>query len=374
MLFERSEMEERAAKARALMAEAGVDMIVADSGEFLAWLTGYTVSETMYRAAFLPREGAPFFVLRALDADNCREAVWFEDIVGYPDTASPHAIMAEAIEARGFGSARIGIDANSYGYSTLTAERLRTLLPRATFVDLGEFGHRLRDRKSKAEIALLSQAAAIADKAMAAIRDSACVGMTTRDAAATAAAIFLREGADTGEVGPIVKSSGPHAFLHGPFSGERLGEGDVLHVELIPKVANYSARLMRPIVIGGRPTERQSRVAERLIALQGEQIAAMKAGVRACDVDAIVREGVLAEGLRTEYPNVTAYTLGLVTRTPRTSDFSRAFLPTAQWHLEEGMVFHVYTSAEGLAFSETVVVTQSGGRRLTNARRALLTQ
>lgn len=371
MLFTKEEMEVRAENARALMRDAGVDLLIADSGELLAWLTGYTVSETMYRACFLPADGAPFMVLRSLDADNARGACWFDDIEGFSDWESPHEAMAAVLRDRGYDAARIGVDANSYGFSSLTASRLKVLMPRASFIDLGEFGHVLREQKSPAEIALLANAASIADKAMAAVHATAHDGMTTRYAAAIAAQAFLREGADTGEVGPIVKSVGEHAFLHGAFATDTLGPGDVLHAELIPKVANYSARMMRPIIIG-EPSSRQRHVAERLIALQDEQIAAMQTGASAAEVDAIVRTPVLAEGLRKDYPNVTAYTLGLVTRTPRTSDFSRAFLPNAEWSLKEGMVFHVYTSAEGIAFSETVVVTKEGGRRLTLTQREIL--
>ncbi len=33
----------------------------------LGWLTGYMPSETMYRAALLPLDGEPWYVLRALD-------------------------------------------------------------------------------------------------------------------------------------------------------------------------------------------------------------------------------------------------------------------------------------------------------------------
>ena len=85
-----------------------------------------------------------------------------------------------------------------------------------------------------------------------------------------------------------------------------------------------------------------------------------------------LRGAVLAEGLRPVYDNVTGYALGLYGRTPRTSDFSRVFLPNAHWQLEEGMVFHMYVSAGGLGFSETVVVEAGGGRRLTSAPRVLL--
>jgi Xaa-Pro dipeptidase len=229
----------------------------------------------------------------------------------------------------------------------------------------------LRWVKSAAEVAVLRQAAAIADKTMLAIAQTVRPGMTTRDATATASAMFLQEGADTGEVGPVVKASGSHEFLHGIFKTDRLEEGDILHVELIPRVGNYSARMMRPIVIG-KPSLAMRETANRLIALQDRQIEAMKAGAIATDVDAILRQGALSQGLRPTYQNVTAYTLGLYTRTARSSDFSRVLLPTSNWPLEQGMVFHAYTTAAGLGFSESVLITRAGGERLTQVPREIL--
>jgi Xaa-Pro dipeptidase len=98
----------------------------------------------------------------------------------------------------------------------------------------------------------------------------------------------------------------------------------------------------------------------------------MKPGAVARDVDRISREGVLAAKLRDSYDNATGYTLGYYAPwSPRTSDFTRLFIPTADWVIEAGMVFHMYVSAMGLAFSETVAVTASGAERLTQAERAL---
>jgi Xaa-Pro aminopeptidase len=59
------------------------------------------------------------------------------------------------------------------------------------------------------------------------------------------------------------------------------------------------------------------------------------------------------------------------THPPRTSDFTRAFVPTAEWVLEPSMVFHMYTGAQGMSFSETVLVTGSGAERLTRLERCL---
>lgn len=370
--FPREEFARRVAKARAAMAEAGADVLLVDHAEFLAWLTGYTVSETMYRAAFLPREGEPWFVLRELDAGPCRAACWFPDIVGFPDTAEPHAIMAEELHRRGLAAARIGADHRSYGFTAATRDRLTALLPEARFVDLPQASDLLRAVKSPLEIDLIAKAAAVADKAMAAVAAEARPGLSPRMAAAIAAACFLENGADTGETGPIVPGVGDHEFLHGVMTAQPLRDGDILHVELIPKVRNYGARLMRPVLIG-EDRRRLTPLAERLVSLQDRQLAAMRPGAVARDVDAILREAVLAEGLRPTYDNVTGYTLGLYGRTPRPSDFSRVFLPNSDWRLEEGMVFHMYVSAGGLGFSESVIVETQGGRRLTASARRMLT-
>jgi Xaa-Pro aminopeptidase len=80
----------------------------------------------------------------------------------------------------------------------------------------------LRWVKSEEEIAILRQASPIADKAMLEVARQARPGMTTRDAAAIASQVFLRERADTGEVGSVVKATGSHEFLHGAFKTETI--------------------------------------------------------------------------------------------------------------------------------------------------------
>ena len=69
---------------------------------------------------------------------------------------------------------------------------------------------------------------------------------------------------------------------------------------------------------------------------------------------------------------MSGYTLGYYPRfTTIASDFSRCFLPNSDWVLEEGMTFHMYLSARGLAVSETVVVRAHGAERLTQIEQRL---
>jgi Xaa-Pro aminopeptidase len=349
---------------RAVLAGHGCAAMLIDHAELLAWISGYTVSQTLYRAAVVPLVGAPCFVLRAIDAGPCRAATWFSDVIAFADDADPYAAVADVLGTRGLAAGRIGVDRDSYGFTAATQDRLHRLLPSAAFVDLGPVSDTLRACKFPDEVATLRGAAAIADATMAVLETEVRPGSRVRDAAAIAATAMLRLGADDGGPGPVLRGGGDIVFLHGSGLDHRLVDGDVLHVELTPRVDLYGARLMRPIPIGPLAPEAR-RVAERLVELQDAQIAAMRPGASAAAVDAVLRQAVLREGLRETYPNVTGYTLGLYGRTPRSSDFSRCFHPKADFALAADMVFHMYVSARGLAFSETVLVGADGPERLT---------
>lgn len=358
------------ARLRAAMSASGAEVMLIDHGELLAWLTGYTVSETRYRACLVPTSGEPWMVLRELDEPPCRAVSGLQQVETFSDHEDPWQAVAQSLINRGLANARLGFDPASYGMTLQSWQRLNRLLPQVSWVAMEGSSDALRQVKFDYELQALSAAAAIADDAMRCIGEQTAHGWRIRDVAALAAAGFLRLGADSGETGPVIAAGGDHGFLHASDHDHSLTAGDILHVELIPKVRHYSARLMRPFVLG-KADARQQQVAAQLIALQDAQLAAMRPGAVACEVDAIVREGVLAAGLRQRYDNVTGYALGLYARTPRPSDFSYCFQPQARWLLEENMVFHMYISAQSLAFSETVVVTPQGGKRLSALPREL---
>lgn len=369
-LFARSEMEGRVSRLRARMGERGIDLALFDEMEALFWLSGYANSENRWRACLVPAEGEPFFLIRALDAGALRERTWLSDIVTYRDWEDPMAALADAVAARGLNAATIGLDQYSYGMPVARFARLQAALPRARFVDIGRAIWELRLVKSPAEILLLRRAAAVADKAMAAAVAVCKPGRSQREAAAAAIASYIANGADPGPAGPITAGRG-WDFMHRHLGEEPIAKGDVVHLELAPRVEGYSARLMRCAAVGGAGAEQRA-AAERIRALQDEQIAAMHPGAAAREVDAALREPMLREGLRASFDNICGYTLGYYHPAgPHTSDFTRSFHPAANWRLEAGMVFHMYASAKGLSLSETVLVTQEGPQRLTQTPRAL---
>jgi Xaa-Pro dipeptidase len=370
--FTRDEFARRLAAVRQHMTELDVDVLVVDAIEHLAWLAGWHASGSRYHACLVPRVGEPVMVCRRLDEPAFWERSWLGEAVFFADAEDPVEAVAGAITRRGWAAARLGVELDSHYLTVETYRGLRAALPAAAFVDFAGIVRRLRLRKSPAEVAYIQQAATIADQAMHEAIAAAGEGRSEREAAAAAAAAFLRLGADSGRTGPITagRRSGT---LHGTLGDHRLEAGDLLHMELVPSVRGYSARLMRPTVIGPPPASLAA-AALALVEIQDEQIAAMRPRAAARDIDRIARDGVLKAGLRDAYDNFTGYTLGYYgspLMAPRSSDFTRAFLPTAEWSLEAGMVFHMYTGAQGMAFSETVLVGEHGPERLTRLERRL---
>ncbi|MBB4651499.1 Xaa-Pro dipeptidase [Aminobacter niigataensis] len=361
----------RLAEIRRHMRASKVDVALFDEIEAMTWICGYANSMNRWRCVIVPIESDPFILIRALDAEPCRQGTWIRDVYPYRDWEDPMPVLASLLAERGLSSAAMGLDYNSYGMSYYRLERLKSVLPGLRTVDLGQLANDLRLIKLPAEIELLRRASSIADEAMRRAAAACVVGGSQRDAARVATAAYVELGSDLATHTLICPAIGAD-FIHGHFTDGPLSRGDVIHLELMPRVSGYSARLMRCVSVG-EPSAKLAATAEKLIAIQDEQIAALRPGALASKVDGILREGVVRSGLRDSYDNITGYTLGhYLTQTPRSSDFTRTFHPGADWVVEEGMVFHIYASADQVSMSETVAVGSNGPELLTQFPRRLI--
>ena len=342
--FTPDEFANRLARLRDHMHRAEVDVALFDEIEAMAWLTGYGNSENRWRCVVIPLEGEPFFLIRALDATPCRQHNWIEEIRTFRDWEDPLPVLRDALAERGLTRCRIGVDYNSYCMPVARFARMQVVLPNARFVDLGNLVWRLRLIKSPAEIALLRRCAGVADTALRRAATACVGGASQREAAREAVNAFVELGADPGPPGPITAGRG-WDFLHGHLEDSVLHDDDIVHIELTPRICGYSARTMRCVAVGAANPALVA-VARQLAEIQDRQIAAMRPGAVARDVDAILREGVLNAELRESYDNITGYTLGYYAYPgPHTSDFTRIFHPMADWAIEPNMVFHMYASS-----------------------------
>jgi Xaa-Pro dipeptidase len=367
--FDLAEYARRVVAVRQAMDARGADLLLVDQFEHLVYLFGYLPTAARYQGCLLPLDGPPHMIVRALDVPTFRSQSWVDSYSSFDDDADPISLVADWSRRLGTGRG-LAVETDSHFLTVQRYQGLQTALRDVNIVDFAGVLWELRLIKSPAELRYLRLASAIADTAAQRAIAAAVEGHTERDVAIAAYTAGLELGADNGRIALFAygKSSDN---LHGRLGLARLEPGNMMHIETVPQVRGYSARIMRPVVIGN-PSPEDYRVAERLIAIQDQQIAAMHPGALAADVDRVCRDQVLEQGLREDYPNTTGYTLGYHA-TPRTSDLTRALLPSARWRLESGQVFHVYTWARGMAFSETVLVTERGPERLTKTDRRLFT-
>lgn len=251
--FTSDEFTARVARLRQHMRAAEVDVALFDEIEAMAWLTGYGNSENRWRCVGIPLAGEPFFLIRALDAAPCRQISWVEDVPTFRDWDDPMPVLRDTLAKRGLAQARIGLDFNSYCMPVARFARIQTALPGARFVDIGNLVWRLRLIKSPAEIALLRICAGIADEALRRAAAVCVAGASQREAARAAVNAFVELGADPGPPGPITAGRG-WDFLHGHLEDARLNPGDIVHIELTPRIAGYSARTMRCVSVGAPET------------------------------------------------------------------------------------------------------------------------
>lgn len=369
--FAIEEYERRLVTLRGAMQQRGARVLLLDQNEHFAYILGYAPRGTLYQACVVPLEGEPTAVVRAADEETFCESSWSRRYVSYADDEDPVAVIGGVLHDAGLSHGPIGLELDSNFLSVRRFEQIRAALPRAEIVDFSEVLRRQRLRKSPAEIEYHRRAARIADAAFTHIVERIGEGKSEREAALALYETVLSMGGDNSYSGIITSGTRVHA-MHGVLGDRSLRSGDFVHTELMPQVQGYNSRLMRTTVIG-RPTADQLSTARRLIEIQDEQLATIRPGAVAGEVDRICREQVLRGGLRTSYRNVTGYTLGFLPMVaiPRTSDFTRAFVPSAEWVIEEGMVFHMYVWAQGMAFSETLHVTREGIERLTLTERRL---
>lgn len=367
-MFPLSEYQDRIARTRSKMAELKADVLLIDCVEHMVYLFGYAPPAAIYQVVLLPLEGDPVGIVRSLDATTFAEQSWVREAIHFADDQNPIAIISEEVKRRGWSGANIAIELDSHFLPAKRFMQLQSALPDAHFIDFSQVLWEMRLIKSEHEIAMMREVSRIADAGMMAAIETAAEGVSERKCAAALYARVIEEGADS--MRSALMSAGARTdSLHGRLGNHILRKGDVMHVESIPLLRGYGARLMRSSVVGG-PAADLANAAQVMLAAQEEQYAAMRPGARASDVDGILRDRILKSGLRKTYENFTGYTLGFI-GLPITSDFTRAYLRTSDWLLEEGMVFHMYTYAAGIAFSDTVLVTDTGSERLTRTERKL---
>jgi Xaa-Pro dipeptidase len=369
MWFSIEEYEERVSRCQKLLVERGFDYVLLFEPEAITYFTGFFTEgyATSFQFAILPADAPPISVVRV------EEKFWFDDspwparVIWWADGESAEDVVTRALlEAEVGGS--VAFEGGSWRSPFSVIQDMIDRNPQLKFTDVGRELASLRFVKSRAEIELIRTAGAIVDQMCAAAADRAKAGRSERELAASMSTTAILAGSDWAFPGPI--SSGEAAkHIHAGYSDRVLGADDQVFIEATAHVKHHHARCMRTIKIG-RPTPAMLSDYQRLVDVQDEALATVRAGTHSQVPDQIYRSGILATELVKSYPNKTFYGMGFMLD-PNSYE-PLEVTPSSNFTFEAGMIFHTYMTVAGLNLSNTILVTEEGFERMTNYSRDLI--
>ena len=349
------------------MERAGIDLVLLFDRANVRYFTGFRLNRVINSILAVPRDREPVYVVAQLDLERAKRDCWIERIVPFPeDTPNYLSALAPLLtgHVRKLGTERDVI-------TLAQADYIRELAGSGCeLVDIRPLTTRLRAVKSPEEIELIRRAAEIADRAMEEVIDNLRPGVSEAELSALAECRMLREGAEGVSFEPFLMS-GENGWLPQRISSRKpLRTGELALLDMGAVYDGYCSDLTRTFAVGKVDAEKR-RIFRVAYAAQQAAIAAIRPGIRACDVDAVARKMIAAEGLGEYFPHLTGHGVGLSTHEPPILDRN------VEMVLEPGMVVTVepgiYLPGVGAArVEDMVLVTPTGHELLTATSRELV--
>lgn len=257
-------------------------------------------------------------------------------------------------------------------FDRVTAADLKTLkklAPETRFKQAPNIISPMRTLKERTEVAAIQKAIGVAQEAMQAVRKTIRVGQTELEIAARLEYEMKCRGASAPSFSTISAEGANAALPHAHAGRRKLKKGSLLLLDWGARVDGYCSDLTRVFFIGTiSPKFRE--VYRVVLEAQQAAIAAIRPGMRMCDVDAVARDFIKKAGYGDCFDHGLGHGLGLeVHESPSLSWRSRE-------PLAEGMLVTVepgvyLRGAGGVRIEDDVLVTRNGARVLSNIDRSL---
>ena len=236
--------------------------------------------------------------------------------------------------------------------------------------DLDELVDALRAAKDDGEIALMTKAQEITDRAFSEILKFIQPGMTEQEIAAKLQYDMLRFGAEKMSFDPIVVS-GPNGSLpHGIPSAKQVQQGEFITMDFGCKYGGYCSDMTRTVALG-EPTGEMRKVYQTVLEAQLAGIAVTKAGVPGKSIDAAARKVIEDAGYGEYFGHGYGHSLGIeIHESPNANTREETLLPVgAVVSAEPG----IYLPGKfGVRIEDVTVLTADGCMVLTKSPKELI--
>lgn len=351
-------------RARALLANLGLDAAIVTNGANRRYLTGFTAED------HAPDEPAAIGVVAADGAwllASPTNLPWAEseanDGVACLPWQRPWTDSVVAL-ARDGGWSRIGVEERVLPTADWFA--LSDGMPEGTeLVFLGTALDGLRAQKEPDELALLREALRLSDEAFVGAAARIQPGMTEAQAAEIVREELRRVGSE-GESFDTIVASGPNAAKPHHAPGDRvLVEGEPVIIDMGAIVGGYHGDLTRTIWFG-QPDERLVTIYSTVAAAMQASLGFFAPGVSGREVDRRVRDRFAEQGYGDSFVHGLGHGIGLrIHEAPSAGPASTDTLAVGHVVTTEPGIY--IPGWGGVRIENVVVITESGAENLTHA-------
>ena len=384
--FQKTEYDRRINDVKQRMEAAGFDLLICQDPASMGWLTGFDGWSFYTPQAVLVHleETSPMWFGRAQDAKSAHITTDLpdENIIGYSEPLVHHPLkhpfdeLCELVIARGWGSARVGVELDAHYYTARAHRHIVNGLSNATISDNREIVNWARLVKSEAELVYMREAGCIVTETMKMALSRLKPGVRQFEVVADIyhAQItgYDRKFGDYTSLCPLIQVGEGTSTPHLTWTDKPLPESGPIVMEIGAARRHYHSPLTRTAYIGPPPDE-VARLADVIIEGGDLALSTAKPGVTCEEVEA-VWQGVLKRYGYSKESRV-GYSIGL-NYPPDWGERTASLRPGDTTELQAGMCFHfqsgMWLDSFGAAVSESFVVTESGGERLSDVRRELV--
>jgi Xaa-Pro dipeptidase len=372
--FEAGEHRDRQARARAALAQRGLDALLVFAQESHYWLTGFDTSGyVFFQVGVLTADERPTVLLtRRPDLRQAQVSSLYDDIRIWlnAEGARPALELRGILEELGLAGARIGVEFATHGLTGANCREVESALDGfCSLVDASDVVRALRLVKSPAELAYVREAGRLADVAAEAMIAASGPGVLDSRVTAAGVAAMLDQGADMPATGPLVNSGSRALYGRGVGGPRRMGETDQLMVELGASFCRYHVCIEHTIAIGKVDPRQRDMMTVAAQALN-EIVDSARAGRELGSLDDIHRRVLDGAGFASQRFAACGYALGCTFR-PTWMDVPPMIYSGNRLVMQPGMVFFVHImipdTRTGLAagVGQTFVITEGAAERLS---------
>ncbi|UOY94294.1 Xaa-Pro peptidase family protein [Ectobacillus sp. JY-23] len=310
---------------------------------------------------FVFPEKEPILICPKMEEGPARSAGWPHEIIGFSDTDNPWVLIEQAMQKRDISVRTIAVEKEHLNVERY--EELLALFSGAAFVAAEAKLHELRLIKDEKELAILRQAAYMADWAVELGVSQIAEGKSEMEILGTIEYELKKKGISKMSFDTMVLAGANSALPHGEPGTNQIKRGDFVLFDLGVVIDGYCSDITRTVAFGDI-SEEQRNIYETVLTAQLQAIEASKPGAAIDTVDRAARSYIENAGYGAYFPHRLGHGLGIsVHEYPSLTDANTSPLRT-------GMVFTIepgiyVPNVGGVRIEDDIYVTTDGVEILT---------